>query len=54
MFGGLVALAHLLRVLVEAALHGLQHMLMFPAGNAALLAGGALPLDGAALAGRGP
>jgi hypothetical protein len=26
MFGGLAALAHLLRVLVEAALHGLENL----------------------------
>ncbi len=47
MLDGFAARAHLLRVLVEAALDGLENMLVLPAGDAALLAGGALPLDGA-------
>jgi hypothetical protein len=39
---------------VEPALHGLDHRLMLPALDAALLAGGALVLDAAGSAGVGP
>ena len=54
MFGGFAALAHGLRVLVEALLNGLQYMLMLPARDPSLLASGAVPFDGAALASVGP
>ena len=47
-------LAHLLRMLVEPLLDGLKKMLVLPAGDTALLARGALILNGASLAGRGP
>ena len=47
-------LAHLLRMLVEPALNRLENMLMLPSGDPPLLAGGAVMLDGAALAGVGP
>ncbi len=43
---GLAAPAHGLRVLVEAALHRLEHMLMLPSADAALPAGSAAILDG--------
>jgi hypothetical protein len=43
------SLAHLFGMLVEAALHGFEHMLMLPSGNASLFSGGATMLDGAAL-----
>src|SRR5674476_1588551 len=46
--------AHLPRMLVEPALHRLEHALMFPSGDPSLLAGVATVLDGAALAGVGP
>lgn len=46
--------AHLLRMFVEPALHGLENVLMFPSGDPSLLAAGASLLDGAALAGIGP
>ena len=54
MFGGLAALMHGLRVLVEALLYGLQYILMLPAGDASLLAGGAAAFDSATLTGIGP
>jgi hypothetical protein len=54
MFGGLAALTHGLRVFVEALLYGLQYMLMLPAGDASLLAGGAAAFDTATLTGVGP
>jgi hypothetical protein len=54
MFGGLAALAHGLRVFVEALLHGLQHMLMLPARDPSLLTGGTALFDSAALTGVGP
>src|ERR1019366_2532771 len=54
MLDRLAPLAHLLRMLVEPALHRLENALMFPSGDPSLLAGGATVLDGAALAGVGP
>src|SRR3974377_978708 len=45
MFGRLATLAHGLRVLVEALLHGLQDMLMLPAGDASLHAARAATLE---------
>lgn len=50
----LAPLAHLLRMLVEPALHRLENVLMLPSGNPSLLASGAAVLDDAALAGGGP
>ena len=50
----LAPLAHLLRMLVEPALHRVENMLVLPSGDPALLAGGAAVLDGATLAGVGP
>jgi hypothetical protein len=40
MLGGLAPLAHLLRVLVEPALHGLENMLMLPTGDPRFSSGG--------------
>ena len=54
MLDRLAPLAHFFRVLVEPALDGFENMLMLPARDPALLAGGAAVLDGAALAGVGP
>src|SRR5204863_5651907 len=48
------SVAHLLRMLVEPVLHRLENVLMLPSGDASLLAGGAVMLDGAILAGIGP
>jgi hypothetical protein len=50
MFGRLATLAHGLRVLVEALLYRLQHMLMLPAGDASLHAGRAAALERAVAA----
>ncbi len=50
MFDRFSALAHLVRMGVEARLHLFKKMFMLPAGDAALLAGGALIPDGAGLA----
>ena len=47
------ALAHRVRVLIEALLYGLQHMLMLPARDPSLFAGGAALFDSAALRGVG-
>ena len=47
-------LAHLLGVLVEPPLDGLEDVFVLPAGDPALPARGAAILDGASLAGRGP
>jgi len=47
-------LAHLLRVFVEPPLDSLKNMFVLPAGDPALLAGGALILDGAGVAGGRP
>ncbi len=49
----LAANAHRLRILVEAALCSFEHMFVLPSGNPALLARGALALDGAGAAGVG-
>ena len=49
----LAPLAHLLRMLVEPALHRLKNVLMLPSGDPAFLAGGAAVLDATALAGFG-
>jgi hypothetical protein len=46
-------LAHLLRMLVEPALHRLKNVLMLPSGDPSLLASGGTVLDGPALAGDG-
>src|SRR6516165_3037124 len=54
MFDGLAALAHGLRVLVEALLDGLQHMLMLPARDPSLLAGRAARLKHTVAARVGP
>ena len=51
---GFAPLAHLLRMLVEASLDGLEKVFVFPAGDPALFARGATMLDGAALADVGP
>ena len=48
------ALAHLLGMLVEPLLDGLEKVFVFPAGDPVLLARGATMLDGAALAGSWP
>src|SRR5665213_3502222 len=53
MLDRLTPLAHLLRMLVEPALHRLENVLMLPSGDPSFLAGGAAVLDGAALAGFG-
>ena len=53
MLNRLAPLAHLLRMLVEPALHRLENMLMLPSGDPSLLAGSAAVLDDAALAGVG-
>src|ERR1700693_6249584 len=52
MLDRLAPLAHLLRMLVEPALHRLENVLVLPSGDPPLLAGGAAMLDGAALAGE--
>ncbi len=52
--GRLAPPTHLLRMLVEPLLDGLENVLVLPAGDAALLARGAAMLDGASLAGVGP
>src|SRR4029434_6970398 len=54
MLDRLAPLAHLLRILIEPALHRLENVLMLPSGDPSFLAGGAAVLDGAALAGIGP
>ncbi|MFT7573207.1 MAG: hypothetical protein ACI9JL_004266 [Paracoccaceae bacterium] len=54
MLDRLAALAHLLRLFVEAALDGFQHMFMLLPGDPALLARREQMFDGAALAGIGP
>src|ERR1700758_3248032 len=54
MLDRLAPLSHLFRVLVEPALDGFENMLMLPAGDPSLLAGGTAVLDGAVLAGIGP
>src|SRR5208282_4661637 len=54
MFGRLATLAHGLRVLVEAPLYGLQHVLMLPARDPPLLAGRAARLERTVAAGIGP
>ena len=41
MFDRLATLAHLLRMLVEPALNGFEHVLMFPSRDPSFLAGGA-------------
>ncbi len=53
-FDGFSKLSHLFMVIVEASLDGLEKVFVFPAGDPALLARGALIFDGAALAGSGP
>src|SRR5215475_11668569 len=45
MFDCLATLAHGLRVLVEALLYGLHHILMLPSRDPTLLAGGAAVLE---------
>ena len=52
MFDRLTALAHLLRMLAEPALHRLENVLMFPSGDPSLLVGGAAVCVGLALADR--
>ncbi len=54
MLDGFAALTHLLGMLVEPLLDGLEDMLVLPAGDPALLARGATMLDRASLAGVGP
>ena len=53
-FDRLPPLAHLLRVLVEPPLNGLENLFVFPAADSALLARGVTGLDGAVSAGVGP
>src|ERR1700747_2687109 len=53
MLDRLAPLSHLFRVLVEPALDGFENMLMLPAGDPSLLAGGTAVPDGAVLAGVG-
>src|SRR5262245_25830724 len=50
----LASLPHLLRLLVESALHRFENVFVLPAGDASLLAAGAGRLDRAALASIGP
>ncbi len=45
MFSGLALLAHGIRVSDEALLHGLQDVLILPAGDASLLASGTASLE---------
>ena len=54
MLDRLPALAHFLRMGIQPRLDLFKKMLMLPAGNAALLAGGAFVPDGACPAGLGP
>ncbi len=54
MLDGFAARAHLVRLLVEAALHGFENMFVFPPRDAALLARGAAILDRAAPTRSGP
>src|SRR5215475_7251558 len=54
MLDRLAPLAHFFRMLVEPALDSFENMLMLPAGDPSLLAGGTAVLNGAALAGAGP
>ena len=54
MFDCLAAHTHRLRVFVEACLHGLDDVLVFPAGDAPLLAFRALILDRTNRARAGP
>ena len=54
MLDRLAALAHLLRMLIKAALDGFKQLFMFPAGNSAVFVGGAEMLYRAALAGICP
>jgi hypothetical protein len=49
MLGRLAPLTHLLRMLVEPALHRVEDVLMLPSGDATFLAGGAAVPDGAGL-----
>jgi hypothetical protein len=53
MLDRLAAYAYLVRVPIEPRLHGLKDGLVLPPGNPALLARGALVLDGAGAAGVG-
>src|ERR1700757_602578 len=54
MLDRLAPLAHFFRVLVEPTLDGFENMLLLPARDPSLLAGGAAVLEGAALADVGP
>ncbi len=54
MFSGLAPLAHGIRVSAEALLHGLQDVLILPAGDASLLASGTASLERAVAARIGP
>ena len=54
MLDRLAAHTHRLRIVVEASLHGLDDVLVFPAGNAPLLACRALILDRTNRARAGP
>src|SRR5690348_4542290 len=54
MLDRLAPLAHLLRMLVEPALHRLQNVLMLPSGDPSLLGGGAAGSKRTALARVGP
>src|SRR5450830_880600 len=53
MLNRLAPLAHLLRMLVEPALHRLKNVLMLPSGDPSFLASGAAVLDAATLAAFG-
>ena len=54
MLDHLAPLAHLLRMLIEPALHCLEDVLMLPSGDPALFGWRAMALDRAARAGGGP
>jgi hypothetical protein len=54
MLDRLTPLAHLLRMLIEPALHRLTDVLVLPPGDPSLFAGGAAVFDGTALARVGP
>lgn len=54
MLNCLTPLAHFLRMLIKAALHGVNQMFMLPTRDTSLLACGAFVPDGATLADVGP
>jgi hypothetical protein len=54
MFHRLAALAHRLRIFIEALLDSLQYVFMLPSRDPSLLASGAALFDGTALTGVSP